>query len=834
MVLRTLLAHYLRHPMQGLFLITGIVIANVLLIGTQLINAQARASYAQGEQILGAGPVGYIVAVDERASVDEALFVHLRRQGFEGVAPMLREIVRTRDGDVLELMGVDALSMPRQTHFTGASQANRDDVDAQPFGGFAFPPYQLVGATSRLRQLNIEPGTQLHLVDGTVLPPAMALDAADLGHRLLIDLGALQQLRGSAGKLSALLVFENEAYRIEDLLAALPAEVRYEPQASAPDPARLTESFHLNLAAMGLLASVVGLFLTYNAIAFSYTDRRELLRRLRLTGVSRRTLATALVCELLIFLVTGGALGLWLGATLAAALLPGVGQTLAQLFGVYINYPDSLLAQGYLMPLAIIGTAAVLCTVSPLRQALSAPLLARHLESWRLASAARRDRRLIGSGVMLLTLSGCIALAASTTWMALCGMACLLLGAALTLPRILRYLIDGLAHLLPERDARAGWVLADARWLLGPAALALMAMTLALVANSGLNTMIGSFRSATDAWLAQRLGAQLYLVDSDRVLSGNVAFTHQWLARQAPGVGMALRFRTEQRFTTPDGANVPVEIVDLADAPPFRDSVQLLRGLPDARARFEAGQGIYISERAWRLDGWQIGDPVAPCADAAPVTVLGVYHDYGNPKSQWMLPPALFNACWPQLFPAGVAFYGSEDIDWGTFQQQLIGKFGLADNTITNQRQLRGIAMQVFDRTFAVTRALNLLTLLVAGIGIFCAVSAIHHHRIGQQALLASLGVSRGERAILLILQWGLIGGCCTLLVWPFGLSLAWYLSAVVTPAAFGWSFPLRLELAPYLQLAGVACIAVILAVAVPSLRLLRVSPAAMLREQTG
>ena len=69
-------------------------------------------------------------------------------------------------------------------------------------------------------------------------------------------------------------------------------------------------------------------------------------------------------------------------------------------------------------------------------------------------------------------------------------------------------------------------------------------------------------------------------------------------------------------------------------------------------------------------------------------------------------------------------------------------------------------------------------------------------------------------------------------MVWPFGIGLGWYLSAVVTPVAFGWSFPLRVDAAPYLSLVGLSIGALVIAVALPSLRLLRVSPAAMLREQ--
>jgi ABC-type antimicrobial peptide transport system permease subunit len=77
-----------------------------------------------------------------------------------------------------------------------------------------------------------------------------------------------------------------------------------------------------------------------------------------------------------------------------------------------------------------------------------------------------------------------------------------------------------------------------------------------------------------------------------------------------------------------------------------------------------------------------------------------------------------------------------------------------------------------------------------------------------------------------------MLGLLCMVLVWPFGTALAGYLAAVVTPAAFGWSFPLQLEWQHYLVLAVLAAGCLMMAVVLPSLRLLHTSPAAMLREQ--
>ena len=361
--------------------------------------------------------------------------------------------------------------------------------------------------------------------------------------------------------------------------------------------------------------------------------------------------------------------------------------------------------------------------------------------------------------------------------------------------------------------------------------LIFLALTLALVANSGLNTMIGSFRQATDNWLQQRLVAQLYL----RGLEARPALD-SWLAANYPDIRVSDRYRTELARPARAGATASggtrIEVISLQTGQRFLDGVRLLRPGDDARRRFQAGEGVFISERAWRLDGWQQGGSIWLCERVGEAPVLGVYHDYGNPLSQLMVSEGLFRRCWPDLRPVSQALFGPPSANWADLRAMLPRDLGLRPEQMVDTASLKQAGLAVFDRTFVVTRALNSLTLLVAGIGLFCAISAIHHHRIGQQALLAALGMTRRERSTLLLMQWGLLGVLCMAVVWPFGTVLAAYLAAVVTPIAFGWSFPLRFELAHYPVLAALASACLLGAVAFPSWRLLRASPARLLREQ--
>jgi len=826
MLTGTMIKHYRRHPVQALFLLTGIVVANALLAGTLLINAQARASYVQGEQYLSAAPSGRLRHRDSSRGVDESDYIRLRRLGFDMLVPLQRQIVRTSGGEPLELLGMDIFAMPRPVRTM--KYPHRDYRVDQNFMAFAYPPYQLWVAPARLEQLDSAEGDRIQLSSGQRLPPLSVITDAQLGHRMLMDIGALQSMAGSAGKLTSVLVFPASAKRLEELRSSLPDYLEFISTNDTPDPKELTRSFHLNLAAMGLLAFVVGIFLIYNALSFSYTDRRELIRRLRLVGVSRGELSRSLLLELMSFLVMGSLLGSWLGAQMASWLLPGVGRTLAQLYGVYIAYPDGLVPSGIWLPLLMTAVAAGLCVFFPLREALDTPMLERLQTGWQRKAVLRRDRLFSRIGLALLALSALAGFYASTLWTALAGMACLLLGAALLLPAVLRILLASLEKRVPPQRPRLSWLLADSRWLLGPASLALMAMTLALVANSGLNTMISSFRQATDQWLDQRLAADIYLRGSNET-----AVIGDWLGTEAPGLKVAERYRRRVTRIKLSGDSTVLDVVSLQDGVRFRDSLELVRAITGARDKFAEGKGIYISERAWRIDGWQPGDSVRLCRNHGNLPVVGVYHDYGNPRPQWMVSRQLFLNCWPGQAAIGLSIYGPASTDWNHIRASITQRFSLQEGDIIDQGELKQAGLAMFDRTFTITHALNALTLLVAGIGIFCAISAIHHHRVSQQALLASLGMTRRERGALLLLQWSMLGLLCMVLVWPFGTLLAAYLAWVVTPVAFGWSFSLHLEWDHYFVLVALAVGCMTLAVVLPSLRLLQVSPAAMLREQT-
>src|SRR6202451_1917475 len=170
--------------------------------------------------------------------------------------------------------------------------------------------------------------------DNSLLPPLRA-QAQLVPDVLVVDIGIAQRLLKMPGQVSRLLVGKTRRTRIPlenvtgDKLRLIEADAE-------SDLERLTDSFHLNLTAFGMLSFFVGLFIVNSAIGLAFEQRLPMLRTLRACGVSARRLNTVLVLELISLALVAGIVGLVGGYLIAASLLPDVAASLRGLYGAQI------------------------------------------------------------------------------------------------------------------------------------------------------------------------------------------------------------------------------------------------------------------------------------------------------------------------------------------------------------------------------------------------------------------------------------------------------------------------------------------------------------------
>ena len=174
--------------------------------------------------------------------------------------------------------------------------------------------------------------------------------------------------------------------------------------------------------------------------------------------------------------------------------------------------------------------------------------------------------------------------------------------------------------------------------------------------------------------------------------------------------------------------------------------------------------------------------------------------------------------------------FGLRTDDAGGLRGALIADFGLPAQSITDQAQIKAFSLDVFERTFTVTAALNVLTLTVAGFAIFMSLLTLAGMRVPQLAPAWALGMTRqrlGQLELIRAVVLATLTAACAL---PLGLALAWILLAVVNVEAFGWRLPMYLFPRDYAVLGLFALGAAVLAAAWPARKLARTPPADLLK----
>jgi len=809
-ILAVLLSHWRRHPMQLATLAIGLISATALWSGVQALNAQARSSYDRAAAALGGGRSATLLARDGGA-FSQHLYIDLRRAGWP-VSPVVEGEVRV-GGRTLRLLGVEPLSLPIEAKAAPA-------LGSADLSGFILPPGATLLAPDTLRDLALADGATPELPNGQRLPPLKP--QAELAPGVLVvDIGIAQRLLEMPGKLSRLLLGTKDTGPRPPLQQIVGDALQLERPDAATDLERLTDSFHLNLTAFGLLSFLVGLFIVNSAIGLAFEQRRPMLRTLRACGASARLLNVVMVVELCMIALAAGLIGLVCGYLIAATLLPDVAATLRGLYGAQIPGELSLRPQWWLAGIAIsiIGTLAA-ASASLIKAARMPVLAAAQPYAWQQAQA--RWLLVQGLGAVAVFAAGAGFLwFGDSLWTGFAVLAAILLGAALGLPAVL-----GLVLALGERLSRGPlttWFWADSRLQLSGLSLALMALLLALGVNVGVGTMVESFSRTFTRWLDGRLAADVYLSAANDQQALQIK---AWLQGRPEVSAILPGARTEVKLQ-----GQPIEIIGFADDATYRDHWPLLEQTVDVWDRVARGQAALISEQMARRLHLKLGDRIAVPTDRGPwpLEVAAIYADYGNPRGQI---GAAF-ASLVQHFPEVAQTRFGLRVDPAKVPPLLAAlreNFALGERSLAEQATLKALSKQIFSRTFAVTAALNAFTLGIAGIALLTSLLTLGNSRLPQVAPLWAIGVPRRRLALIELAKTLAMAAITALVALPLGLLVAWCLIAVVNVQAFGWRLPFEVFPLELVKLVGVALLATLLAAALPILKLVRMQPARLVK----
>ncbi len=785
-VLLALLSHWRRSPLQLFTLLAGLALATALWSGVQAINAEAKASYDAAAATLGEGTFDQIVRRDGQPMTDAA-YVALRRAGW-----LVSPVIEGRLGGV-RIVGLDPLTAPG-----GLGPVAVDD--GADIGAFLSGAGQVFGQADALARLPAGPDriTAPDVAPGTVIT----------------DIGTAQRLLDRVGQVDRLIVATVQPLGQPPLADVAPDLSRRVAQ-DGSDLGQLTDSFHLNLTAFGLLSFAVGIFIVNGAIGLAFEQRRPVIRTLRALGVPLRRLMLLLAAELAVMALIAGAIGVLLGYIVASLLLPDVAATLQGLYGATVAGTLQLRPVWWLSGLGVALGGTAMAAAAAFWRLAHLPLLSGGAPR-AMTMAAGRTARIKGVvAAVLLAAAVVLGLTAQGLIAGFALLGAMLIGAALALPLILDRVLAVAARL--SSGVRAQWFWADTRQQLPGLSLALAALLLAMAANVGVSTMVSSFRLTFTGFLDQRLAAELYVTADDPAQADRL------IAYVTPRVDSVLPILSAPSQV----AGLPAEVFGTRNDATYRDNWALLDGGPDAWGQVAQGDAVLVNEQLARRADLAVGDTIP--LGARDVSISGIYGDYGNPIGQVIVTESVFASLYPDITATRFGLrLPTQDV--AALVQDMARDIGLPVANTVNQAAIKRLSLDIFDRTFTVTTALNILTLAVAGFAMLMSLLTLAALRVPQLAPAWAMGLTRAELGRLELLRAVMLAVLTALVALPLGLALAWALLAIVNVAAFGWRLPMFLFPLDYLRLGGFALLAAGLAALWPAWRLARTPPADLLK----
>ncbi|HEX8682843.1 MAG TPA: FtsX-like permease family protein [Ardenticatenaceae bacterium] len=842
--------YLLRRPLQSILVVLGIALGVAVVIAIDLANGSASRAFSLSTEAISGRATHQIVGGPN--GVPQEIYGQLRRElGLREVAPIVSDYVTVRElGDQpVRLLGIDPFSEAPFRSYLGS--ADDEPLSLEALTAFLAQPNTIFLSREVAEQNGLESGNTLTLgigpreVTATIaglLDPSNELSRRALDSLLLADISTAQELlqRDTLSNIDLILP-EGEAgtAEVERIASILPEGVRVEqPATRTATIQQLSAAFELNLTALSLLALVVGMFLIYNTVTFSVVQRRPVLGTLRALGVTREEIFALILGEAAVMGVVGALFGMGLGIVLGRGVVGLVTQTINDLYFV-VNVAGVDVAPTTLLKGSLIGIlSALLAAAVPAWEAASVePVTALRrsaIESRVMGLLPKLS--LAGAGLGLV---GLVLLAVSTrsVVVSFLGLFAVIIAFALLTPWVTVLFMRLAESPLARLGVLGRMAPRDIVRALSRTSVAIAALMVAVSVIIGVSVMIGSFRNTVTEWLETTLQADIYISPPNIAANRSTAPMERAIAEQVASFEGVERISWARDVTVASPEFGRVQLVAVSEEVSGRQRpFKWVEGSQEAaweRAQLEGA--VFVSEPfAFRHEIGQ-GDSVTLYTDMGERSfpVVGVYYDYSSDQGVVLMPDALYRTLYDDPYLSSVAAFVTEGTDPDALVGQLRTFFaGEQALVIRSNVGLRASVLEVFERAFAITGALQLLATIVAFIGVLSALMAMQLERARELGTLRATGMTQRQLWGLTMLETGLMGSTAGLWAMPTGLALALVLIYVINRRSFGWTLQLHLEPSALVEAFAVALVAALLAGIYPAVRMSRIRISEAIRSE--
>ena len=847
-VLRVLVTcHVKERPVRTLITVVGVALGTCVAIAIRTANVEVLKSFEESVTAVAGRATLQISGGD--LGLDERVIADIRRHpAVLSASPVLHEAARIaagpHQGKSFVIMGLDLLEAGDLRDFRLKNYGATESLDRLLSREALFVGARLAS------DWGLRTGRPLDLLVGTQVYRVMIQGVVESGGRVpsvwdrvaVMDIAAAQALFGLVGRLDRIDLVTTPGSTVarvaDDLRRMLPPMLTVSrPSQRNEQIERMLSAFQLNLATLSAVGLLVGFFLVYNTVSFAVVQRRREIGILRALGLSRRGITVLFLSEAAVMGLVGGVLGSALGVLLARSVVRLMSRTVTDLYlpvsvgpGDLLDVPSGIWLTGGGLGLAVAMLGAIAPSVGASRTAAARALAPGEYE----ATQTVRTGVLAWIGCGGLVLAAGLAIQGPVRGLPLFGYAsafCLLLGLSFLAPMLVRATrtfagmcwgsarwsgrATALGRIAAEQVARAP----------GRNAVTIGALMVGIAIMVGVGIMIQSFRHTVDLWINQTIIADLIIAPTS------------WLQGEEPGM---LTNRLPRSWAERVASLPGVEAVDT-----YRDVIIVIKGRPVAlvsrdlrlhaeRSRYlfvegesqvllprtASANGVVVSEVLASALGVRVGDqlPLMTPAGARRFPVMGVFYDYATDGGKVVMDRELYARTWQDESVTVIPVYTTPGVDAGAVRRRIEDTLGQEGHLVViGNAELKQEILAIFDRTFTITYALELIAVVVALLGIVNTLLTAVLERQRELATLRAIGASARQIRGLILWESAYLGLLGSALGLVGGILLSILLVDVINKQSFGWTIQFMLPGRLLVEAVGLALAAALVAGYLPA-----------------
>jgi len=785
----------------GRWLIAGFTVALGigLAVAIHTVNRSALNEFGRALDLINGQASAQLIMPtgDFPDTLYDAVVARQAELGIRAISPVFERTTQS-----IRVLGLDIFQAGRVTPALMPSVSEGQSLQL-------FDPNAIFLSATALNSLNLAIGDSLTLsFEGKkeTVQIAGLVPGASGQSLAVMDLGAAQWRLDGLGRLSRLDIQLEDGRSFNQLADALAKSNLGLLLVTADDRDRrmsnLSRAYRVNLTVLALVALFTGAFLVFTTIGFSVLRQQTQLALLSVLGAGRNWLFAVVLTQAALVSAIGGVIGIGFGLAMAAVLLRVLGGDLGA------GYFSSTVPPLDLDPSALFGfwflsvVVGILAGYFPARAATTrAPM-----QQLRAGAGERILKPMVrGRWAMVFAIvSVVLAFMPAMDGLPIAAYASiafvLFTGIAMT-PMLVRYCFLGFKRWISNQDARShspALILAVWRLAQAPASAAglIAGVVAALALTVAMVVMVASFRDSVTQWLDQVLPADLYASLSRSDLNQELINDPRLVddISAVPGIAR-VEFTLQQKIVF--RADRP-EVALIARPVPLARASEVLPLTGDLVAQTATTSAplpvVFVSEAMADLYGWKPGQVhVLPSTTSAKQPILvwvgGVFRDYGRQHGAIVIDIANYQALTQDQRRTDIALWLKSGSNPSVMLETLRSQFPqFKDMEFRSSANLRALSLTIFDRSFALTYALEVAALLVALFSVAAGFAGQALLRQKEFALMEHLGQSAQERTQWLTYESGLLLGLAAIWGTVLGVIMSQLLIHRVNPQSFGWT----------------------------------------------